>query len=272
MTPQPSTIYSIRFQDFATSLPLLLQESDLAAHLPSDRPIIIKPNLVEALTPPITTPVALIAALVDYLREKTNAPLIIAEGTGAIDYDTMHCFEKLGYVQLAEEKRVELLDLNTAPSIHLKNESCQRWPEMYLPEIAMQGFLLSVPVLKVHTLAGVTLSMKNMMGLPPPSHYRQGNSWGKSSFHQGMQEAVADLNRYRCPDYVILDATVGMAKAHLWGPTCDPPINILAAGADPVAMDGYGTTLLGKDWQDIGHICMVNGELGNAEGAEIIEV
>lgn len=56
-----------------------------------------------------------------------------------------------------------------------------------------------------------------------------------------------------------------MAEAHLWGPTCDPPVNKLVAGFDPVAIDSYGAGLLGKDWRDIGHIAKVDGELGQAE-------
>jgi len=117
----------------------------------------------------------------------------------------------------------------------------------------------------------VTLTMKNMMGLAPPQHYCAG-SWKKSAFHDRIQDAVADLNRYRTPDFTLLDASVGMAKAHLWGPTCDPPVKRLAAGFDPVALDAYGTMLLKRRWQDIGHIRSLHGELGQADPLEIIDI
>ena len=143
---------------------------------------------------------------------------------------------------------------------------------MHLPRIALECFLLSVPVLKAHSMAGVTLTMKNMMGLAPPSHYRKDNSWKKSAFHRQIQEAVADLNRYRAPDFTLLDATIGMAKSHLWGPSCNPPINRLAASYDPVSIDAYGTSLLQREWQDIGHIHMVDGELGQAAPLTILNL
>jgi uncharacterized protein (DUF362 family) len=234
--------------------------------------VLVKPNLVESLLPPITTPVALIEALVDYLQSHTTAKIIIGEGTGAMNYNTWHPFNELGYSELAKEKGVDLVDLNEAELIFLKKEECLRWPQMYLPKIVCDSFLLSVPVLKAHSLAGVTLTMKNMMGCVPPSHYRQGNSWKKSAFHNKIQESVADLNRYRKPDFTLLDATVGMPEAHLWGPSCDPPVNILAAGSDPVAMDAYGSGLLGIDWQCIGHIQQVHRELGCAHPLEIIKI
>jgi hypothetical protein len=56
-----------------------------------------------------------------------------------------------------------------------------------------------------------------------------------------------------------------MAEAHLWGPTCNPPVNKLATGFDPVAIDSYGAGLLGKNWREIDHIAKVDGELGLAE-------
>ena len=264
-------VFTTDFVSWKKSVPKILSSTGLAENLTSDnRPILIKPNLVEALDPPITTPPGIVFSLVDYLRSITDRPVMIGEGCGALHYETWHAYEELGYTSMAKEMQVELIDLNTEKLVRLSNSNCKRWPEMFLPKIALESFLLSVPVLKAHSLAGVTLTMKNMMGLVPPSHYREGNSWKKSAFHTKIQSAVADLNRYRTPDFTLLDATVGMAQAHLWGPTCKPPVNKLVAAYDPVAIDAYGTTLLKKNWQDIGHIDMVNGELGTASELEII--
>lgn len=267
-----STVYSTSFVSWQDSLEPLLDMAALVEQIPAQQTILIKPNLVENLQPPITTPVELVAALVDYLQGRSANTIIIGEGCGALNYDTWYPFEELGYTRLAEEKGIKLVDLNEEPCRKRKLSHCARWPELYLPEICYNCFLLSVPVLKVHTLAGVTLTMKNMMGLAPPAQYKQGNSWKKSAFHTDIQAAIADLNRYRTPDFTILDATIGMAESHLWGRTCDPPVNILAAGYDPVAIDSYGAGLLEKDWHDIGHIADVHQELGQAEDLQIIPV
>ena len=262
---QRSTVYTSRFLSWEETLPPLLDRGGLVAQIPAEQPILLKPNLVEELQPPITTPVALVRALVDYLQARVENPILIGEGCGALDYDTDRVFQVLGYTKLAKEKGVSLVDLNKEQSRRSSLKHCWRWPEIFLPELCFSCFLISVPVLKVHTLAGVTLTMKNMMGLAPPSQYQQGGAWKKSAFHTDVQEAIADLNRYRRPDYTVLDATVGMAEAHLWGRTCDPPVNRLVVGGDPVAVDSYGTALLGKEWQDVGHIAAVHGELGWAE-------
>ncbi len=271
MMIQPGRVYSCTFSSWKENLSMLLDRAGLPDHL-DRRPVLLKPNLVEAIEPPVTTPVELVAALIDYLRSRTTNQILIGEGCGALAYATGHAFDCLGYTRLAAEKQVDLIDLNHEPCRRLRRPDCSRWPELYLPGIALDCFLISLPVLKAHTLAGVTLGLKNMMGLVPPSHYRQGNSWKKSAFHHGIQEAIADLNRYRSPDFTILDASVGMAEAHLWGPPCDPPVGKLLAGYDPVAVDACGTGLLGRSWQRIGHIRQLDRELGRADPLEIVLV
>ncbi len=265
-------VYTTKFRDWQQSLPSLLDAAELGVRLADAERILIKPNLVQTAPPPITTPVELVSVLVDYLRRVTHLPITIGDGTGSLQYDTELPFEKLGYRQLAGEKEVELLDLNKAETERRVNPTLQRFPEIHLPKIAFTSFLISIPMLKAHTQAGVTLTMKNMIGMAPPAHYHKQGFWKKAAFHHRIQEAIADLNRYRTPDFTILDATIGMPEAHIRGPSCVPPVNRLATSWDPVAIDAYGTALLKKEWRKIGHIHSVHKELGIADPLEIIEV
>ncbi|MGV1099074.1 DUF362 domain-containing protein [Thiovibrio sp. JS02] len=265
-------VFVREYRDWSASVAALLAAADFCARLVGRDLLLIKPNLVEALPPPITTPVALVAAIIVFLRKHLpGLNIVVAEGVGAKDEDSWQVFSALGYTRMAKELGVGLVDLNSEDLLCLERPGYRRFPRMYLPRLALDGFLLSVPVLKAHSLAGVTLTMKNMMGLAPPSHYQQGGHWKKAAFHTRIQEAICDLNRYRKPDFTILDATVGMSEAHLWGPTCNPPVNKLVAGYDPVSVDAYGAGLLGRDWRDIGHIRSGHGELGRAEPLHIID-
>jgi uncharacterized protein (DUF362 family) len=258
-------LYTASITSLEESLSRILDAAGLVGLIPSGKSILIKPNLVEALAPPITTPVKLVQLLVDYLQKRLpETTLLIGEGTGSLAYDTDHPFRMLGYNELAIIKKIPLLDLNHEPLTRKEDPGCNKWPVMHLPSILDEVFLLSVPVLKAHTLAKVTLTMKNMMGCAPPSHFRGTGNWGKSAFHEQIHEAIFDLNRYRTPDFTLLDASIGMAEAHLWGAHCDPPLNRLAASSDPVAIDAYGANLLGHDWRDIGYISMANNHLGYA--------
>ncbi len=266
-------VYVEDFESWQTSVRRLLDRTAVSRLIENKKTILVKPNLVENLRPPITTPVQLVEEIVLYLQDHApHKTIIVGEGTGSRDYDTFLPFRELGYTEMAQKLGVELIDLNVQPLRAMQLPNCIRWPEMHLPEIIFNSFLISVPVLKAHSLASVTLTMKNMMGCAPPSHYERGGHWKKASFHQNVQDAVLDLNRYRTPDFTVLDATTGMQEAHLWGPVCDPPHNKLAAGIDPVAIDVYGAGLLGRDWRQIGHLANANGELGCADPVEIINI
>ena len=262
-------VFSTEFRSWQESITLLLDQVNMvdAIH-DAGRKVLIMPNLVENFQPPITTPVECVQTLVHYLRKNCSADILIGEGCGAIQYDTFHCFSALGYQDLAAQEQISLIDLNVESSVMLKKSECNCWPVMHLPELLFDVFLISVPVLKAHTLARVTLTMKNMMGAPPPRYYQQDGHWKKSLFHANIHEAVFDLNRYRTPDFTLLDATVGMQQAHLRGPQCDPPKNKLACSFDPVAIDAWGADLLGFGWQTIQHICMADGVLGKADYIE----
>lgn len=265
-----STVFTTRFTSWPVSVRALCEAAGLQELVSQKgRPVLIKPNLVENLAPPITTPVAMVAELVDYLQaEIAGIEIIIGEGCGANHYNTFYVFQKQGYAELARRRNISLVDLNEEPLLALANPACRRWPQMHLPKILFEVFLLSVPVLKAHSLAGVTLTMKNMMGAAPPRHFQQGGAWKKAAFHSRIHEAIFDLNTYRTPDFTLLDATIGMQQAHLWGPTCHPPKNLLAAGPDPVALDVWGTELLGFDWQQIGYLKKADGVLGKAQYQE----
>jgi uncharacterized protein (DUF362 family) len=266
-------IYVIQHQCWQDDVTALLDAAGLPSLLQGHRQVLIKPNLVEALAPPVTTPVECVASVVAYLQKRVpDMRVVVGEGVGASNEGTMSVFEKLGYGSWAARCGIDLVDLNEASLKRLANPACRRWPEMFLPQIVLDSFLLSIPVLKAHSLAGVTLTMKNMMGCAPPAHFRGGGPWKKSMFHERIHEAILDLNRYRTPDFTLLDATVGMPEAHLWGPSCNPPHRKLVASVDPVALDSYGSGLLQRDWRKIGYLRAAHGELGCADPLDILEV
>ena len=175
--PIEQPVFKVKFTDWKTSVAKLLGAAQLDVALKAlKKHVLIKPNLVEASPPPITTPVSLVSEIIDYIRSKNpSLEIIVGEGCGSIDYDTPVPFKQLGYLDMAYGKQVKLLDLNCEKTVRLAKKECGRWPEMHLPEIVMESFLLSVPVLKAHSLADVTLTMKNMMCTVPPKHSNAGS-------------------------------------------------------------------------------------------------
>ncbi|MDJ0876660.1 MAG: DUF362 domain-containing protein [Desulfobacterales bacterium] len=251
------TVASVTFRNYAESVAKVLDLVGASDVLGRQSAILIKPNLINADPHPVTTPPACCEALIDYIRACSAADIVIAEGCGDAACETGDVFAALGYEDLAARKRVRLIDLNTAPLRLVKNTTCRRWPEIQLPEIVFSHYLISVPVLKAHSLADITGSCKNMMGLLPPGHYGgHPGSWKKALFHNGLHQSIRELVCHRTPDLSLMDATIGLAHYHLGGPPCEPPVNRLLAGFDPLAMDREAAALLGMDWQTIPHLAM----------------
>ncbi len=243
------------FKNFDISVPEILEAIGIRDRLADVSRILLKPNLVTSQPHPVTTSPACCRAVVKYLKSFTDAEIIIAEGTGDPSFSTDDVFKKLGYKTLADEFNIDLVDLNTASLKKLTRDDCPRFPEFFLPEIALTHFIISLPVLKAHSLSDITGSLKNMMGFAPPSHYAgSGGIWNKAEFHTDILQAIIDLNTYRKADLTLLDASVGMPDYHLGGRTCDPPVNCLIAGFDPVAVDRKAADLLGLNWQKIPHL------------------
>lgn len=254
-----------QFISFDQTIPLLLDGIGAADVLAEQSCILIKPNLVNLSPPPVTLPVDAARAMIKYVRKHSKAKIIIGEGTGEPDITTWEVFREHGYEDLANETGAELIDLNDAELVELSNPECTVFPTFMMPKVIMESFVISAATLKAHSLARVTLSMKNMIGVAPPAHYQRGGYWRKSAFHHQMQTSILDLNRYRKPDIAFIDGSIGLADHHLGGPTCDPPVGKLLAGFDPVKVDAVGTNLLGIPWQQVGHIKMANGILGCAD-------
>jgi len=249
------TVASEVFSSYDTSVGRCMLAGGATRLLADGRPVMLKPNLIKAAPHPVTTPPEFCEAVIAFVRQHTDAPIVIAEGCGDSCHETPAVFARLGYEALAERVNVGLLDLNTAPLMHLTDPACGVFPEMWLPEAVFAHVLISLPVLKAHSFCRLTGSMKNMMGMAPPEHYggRYG-SWKKAAFHQHLDAAIVELNRYRGPDFTVMDATIGLAEYHLGGPCCEPPANRILAGRNARAVDREAAGLLGIDWRKVGHL------------------
>ncbi len=245
----------VNFKSFKTSVFEILNKIGAAEIFAEQTHILIKPNLIMASKHPITTSPANSAAIVEYIQGCSNAEIVIAEGCGDMSMETDEVFRILGYDQIASQYNIKLVDLNHTPLVKIKRSDCNVFPEMYLPEIVFSHYLISVPVLKAHSLAQITGTLKNMMGIAPPKYYSgRFGSWKKAVFHHMMHQAIVDLNCYRAPDMTLMDASIGLADFHLGGRECSPHVNQLIAGTDPITIDRIAAELLGLNWMNIGHI------------------
>jgi len=260
-----SQVAQVTFADYQTSVTQALDLIEAASKLPQDGLIVIKPNLTNSSPPPVTTSVKAVEAIYKYCRAHTQAEIAIGEGTGA--GRTHEVYAALGYGDLAQRYGLRLLDFNRTETVELKNPDALHLKTFHLPEIARQAYLISVPVLKDHTLAKTTIAMKNMFGLAPGKYYADG--WNKARLHNpSTDESVVDVCLYKKPDLSLVDASVALQGGHLSGRK--KHIGRILAGFDPVAVDTVGSRLLGHEPEWVHYLTLANGRLGSMSDIEIL--
>ncbi len=120
-----------------------------------------------------------------------------------------------------------------------------RWP-LYRPALAAD-VLINCPVVKHHGLTGVTIAMKNLMGV-------MGGNRGR--IHWGIDDNLVDLNLAVRSHLVVVDATRILTRNGPQGGGTEHvrAVNRVAATTDVVAADAWGARELGVDPLSVGHI------------------
>lgn len=169
-----------------------------------------------------------------------------------------------GFEELAKEMDVKLIDLNlTAP--YPDFASVAVGPNAFIyPEFTFNHILeevdvfMSVPKMKCHYAAGITLSMKNLVGLAPYRFYtlKSDDSY-RSGFHGATEDVtqtrlprvIIDLNRARPIHFALIDgikSAQGGEGPWIGAMSAIEP-HLLVAGASPLATDAVGAALMGFD-------------------------
>lgn len=104
-----------------------------------------------------------------------------------------------------------------------------------IKEVLNADVLIAVPVGKSHSAAGVSLSMKGMMGL----------IYDRGAFHSryDLHEAIVDMASVLKPHLVVIDGTRILSSGGPGGPGKVIPLKLVLASADMVAADAQMVAL-----------------------------
>lgn len=159
--------------------------------------------------------------------------------------DMRRCYENSGIpAALKDLKNVDVryVEEERYKKVNLKGTFLKEW-ELY-GEALNSDVFINVPIAKHHSLTGLTLGLKNMMGI-------MGGDRG--FIHRQIEDALADVNSVVKSHLVVIDAT-RILTAH--GPTGGSLrdvkiVNKVIASTDIVAADAYATGLFSLKPQDI---------------------
>lgn len=175
----------------------------------------------------------------------------------------MQSYNDYGYAAVQESLGAQLVNLNTTAPYNDFIQKSTGEHYFYYSSFTLNRILaeidafVSIPKMKQHYDAGVTHTMKNLVGIVPIQYYTLPDMWGtRSALHyQGgnirahLPRSICDLNLARPIHLGIIDGIKNAVGGEgPWNPTFQPAaFNLLLAGKDPVALDSVASHLMGND-------------------------
>ncbi len=166
-----------------------------------------------------------------------------------------HVFDQLGYSDLGRQLSVPLVNLHCGEMAKVKVPGSFVFDEVTIHRSLTEiDLLCSVPVMKTHGLAQVTLGMKNLVGVFPGTEYCSVRACMHDTASKvdpsGTAAAVVDMVRANKMGLVVVDASTAMEGQ---GPSDGKPVkmDLIIAGTNPLATDMVSASLMGFEPQEV---------------------
>ena len=224
-------VLAAQFAHFRASCPL------------AGKRVVLKPNLVEYRPDRvINTDPRVVDAVITLCKQEGAAEIIVAEGPG--HWRNVHFLvRESGLGAVLDKHGVRFVDINHDEPVKVLNLGrLTRLDHLYMSRTVLNAdVLISLPKLKTHHWAGVTLSLKNLFGTLPGICY----GWPKNELHwRGIPQSIVDISCTRPANLSIVDGIIGMdGDGPLHGNA--KPAGVLVMGADPVAVDATCARVMG---------------------------
>jgi uncharacterized protein (DUF362 family)/ferredoxin len=217
------------------------------------RVAVLKPNFVAGrpARTGATTNFAMIATVAEAVHAAGATPLL-CESPGT-EFDQDATFTILGLEDFCARHEIGLVR-QVDDWIELRPPGARCLKRFRVPAQLADACLINLPVLKTHVVSGMSIAMKNLMGLLPRVDRRTMHTLG-------IQQSIVDLNLGLKPDLSIVDGTVGQdGDGPLYGRAAD--LGVVVAGRDSLAVDLACCQLCQVDPHAIGHFRLALEQLG----------
>lgn len=251
--------------------------------LKSSKKIYIKVNGIDFKKHTYTSPLVL-DAIIKYLKEKDAEIYVMENSTQATM--TRVVFAINGYKRVCEDNGVEIKYLDEEESTYFEfkgkpsakedakgyNLKTFRLPMTVVNIIKNREKVtyINLPKLKTHSMARVTLGIKNQWGFP--QHADRGKD-----HNYNLHYKLIDLYEVIKPDITIIDGTEGTIYGHYpitaWEDKQVIPFNILIGGRDTLSVDVVGAKIFGLKLDEVPHLKIAyerNLGEGNLNKIEIV--
>jgi len=245
------TGFSYSAPDLENDLTHAFESLKWKEYVKSDSKVFVEPNFtLPFYKAGVTTTETLLEATLNVLKDRASEIFVGESDGGSASFTADYSLRNHGVPEICRRTGATMLNLSKVERTRISERVNRRLVEVTLPRTLLEmDESVSIPVLKVHAVTGVSLSLKNMWGCHPD---------GMRLFdHTHLAERLALIAKVLHLRFVVIDAINGLNRR---GPMHGDPVRVgvVLVGDNPVATDATATRLMGFRAEDVGHIITAN--------------
>lgn len=235
--------------------------------LKSSRDVYLKPNGIDSKPYCYTRP-ELVEAVINYWKEHGARNIYLFESCTQSNFTRM-VFSLVGYSEICRRYGVHEVYLDEEESVpyefrgrpsEAQEEGGYSKTTFLIPKFVTENLInradenlyISLPKLKTHSMAGVTLGVKNQWAFPQPKDRRADHNYNLAS-------KLTDVLSYLQPDFTLIEGIEASIHGHYlplaFAEKCVLPFRVLIGSTNVVAADLVGAKLFGlTPEEDVEHI------------------
>lgn len=234
--------------DLKSTLHEGLEFIDWGQYIDKGSTVFIKPNFsLPYYREGVTTNPELLKHLLELIKSRTDRVIVGESDGGNHSFTADTAFKHFGMHEICDPLGVKLVNLSTLPYEIIESEVLGKKVKVMLPRMLLEEIncFISLAVMKVHAMTGVSLSIKNLWGCWPDTM--------RGLHHQDISYRLALLTKLLNPRIAIIDARQGLSEH---GPVYGDLIkmNLLITANNVVAADTMAVNLMRRQIEKINHI------------------
>ena len=211
--------------------------------------VVIKPNasFMDGPQGGTSTHPSVVSEVISMCKQAGASRVIVTDHCLRGDYQT--CFERNGIGAAARAAGGEVIayggsDSSQGRATPIPGGVAMRQASIY-PLVLDADVFITVPKAKHHSGAGLSLGMKNLIGVTANMSRVHSN---------GLYEGIADIASVVRPDLSVIDASIVLTTNGPGGPGQVKDLGTVIASSDFVAADSYACTLFGMTASSVGYV------------------
>jgi len=248
--------------------------------------VYLKPNGIDSKAYCYTRP-ELVEAVIRYWKKNGAKNIYLFENSTQGNFTRM-VFALTGYTKICRRLGVKQIYLDEEKSVPFEfrgknpegsDEKGYRQTTFDIPEFIVKRLIerkdenlyINLPKLKTHSMADVTLGVKNQWAFPQQKDRREDHNYN-------LPHKLVDVLGYIRPDFTLIEGIEGTVFGHYpvtaFADECVIPFKVLIGSTNVVATDMIGAKLFGIDAEKIEHlkIAVERGYSGGISSVKDIDV